>query len=1395
MKKNYIKQILLSTVFLLSIIGIGSKVYAQTEESYCIIGCNDNTFVWSDEPNTLEYDNMVSGFHSTILREADGTVKVWGQGAAANNQHQLSPLVVSPANGYVYKGEILKVTLASESSTSISGQQFAILTTDGLYAWGGTGRLFSTTVKNNSTFGKVNVANMINTNEFGLPTGVNPLDVKMMFGSYKTLGIVTCNGQAWMLSDMGGKNGQGTNEDRGATWTRVQTASNTNLTNVVAMRGTYNAMMALTSGGEVYTWGTGTYLGNNSVASNSNRYATKMTLPTGVTPKMIGMTYNRQVRTQQGNSYYLLSTNGDLYALGNNNSRQLGDFSTTSRNTWVRVRSNNSTNMSKIIWFSPNEHCYAGHAAVSALTEDGKLWSWGSNNGQMIGGGTDLTGKDPIYMGRGLADTDNLIAVETGGHTTMVVRECSMKYGYIGHRTRGSMGDGTSASVFESNFNFEYTAEINLCGAPTAPVVQGLLKICDGNNVDLEDARFENVALDADLVWSFDPEGQDVLTKEQSSSVGPGTYYAAYEGNTCAVIPTTKVEVRYLERGEEGFNQCTMADLYTEIDYSIEGIANASTGSIGDEIVYTVTAGNYGPKDADGGVFTFTVPVGVDITDPENIPSVIGCGGKSVPLNYNAATRTFRSELNLPDGCFITYTFTGTLNGLLGSKTAESTILRPDGVYDSDASNKEDTTPTNPHYECYNDENSGDAISCNNIQEVTFILLGECIDELLYFEDFGRTTGAINSGRTDWSSKKSLSIDGISFTNNRNGAVGGATSSYLFAPGFNDSRYGAANVPPHNNTISVARIKGGYYAVLPPGYVQMGIPESDPWHEGLWDPNASSNDPTIANSNYDWTPAWDHEKAIRDASGAINTSAFLVRGAASASQSIKPFYEFDVPGMIANGETYTLSMYSYVTYHDKDYMIMDVIDKNTGFIYASVPLTYPGLPDLPPGANPEGFSLGWVPLQASVKFDSQDCETDIDGKAVKIAIRGSQDRALESGKGFGHTLIDDISFTKRSVSCNVPATDITCEDACYIDVSGSGYKWAFIDGELTNGNTVEETFVQPGTDGGFVMDIYYLDNSFNMEINGVLLHHRELELGQGVSNSPPNVRFKSDKQQWVDGADISMIWRINQGISIDFDDIHSNPTPVIRVVIDRWGNAKMYGIRVTHGVLEELEVFNPDNQSQVENLNVVHWVTDSTISNANEIIVRQNVASATAMTVYGYGQNQKDCETCTIEKEGVYNDSNGDGFAHVGETITYTFAVKNAGDMDIHDVEIIDPLFGFTIKLDENTHLPTQEGVTFTGDINENGVLNRNETWTFTVDYKITSEDIFTNKGVYNRAEVKGIGKMQDSDRTISELSTDPTPYTENDEGWDPERPFHTYVPLKGSGMLITNPMIRQKTK
>src|SRR5690606_3495433 len=50
-----------------------------------------------------------------------------------------------------------------------------------------------------------------------------------------------------------------------------------------------------------------------------------------------------------------------------------------------------------------------------------------------------------------------------------IIKNNSKKYGYVGHRVNGSMGDGTSTNTNENEYNFADTPEIDLCGAPVAP--------------------------------------------------------------------------------------------------------------------------------------------------------------------------------------------------------------------------------------------------------------------------------------------------------------------------------------------------------------------------------------------------------------------------------------------------------------------------------------------------------------------------------------------------------------------------------------------------------------------------------------------------------------------------------------------------------------------------------------------------------------------------------------------------------------------------------------------------------------------------------------------------------------------------------------------------------------
>jgi len=448
---------------------------------YCVSGdCNPNTFLNASDPNTIEYDNMVSNYHDTMMRNSEGKLFVWGDRMANDGtSHLLVPTEVNSTNYPTLTGDILKFTGGGSGNTITSNSQSIVLTTDGLFAWRVQGKLIASGLTSSAAFQSVSIGTYgVNggaPKADGLPDGVAPEDVKMLFGTDRTLALTTCSGEAWVLAQRGNLYGDSATDNTAndMLWHRVHVDPSTTLDNVVAIRGgsfgggVSQTLMALTATGEVYTWGTRTRLGNGTAVA-ARSFATPMTLPAGITPKMIGFSVD---------AYYILGTNGNVYALGENNNRQLGNFSTTDSNVWVQVQKSASAGdyLTDVVYISPNEH-HSAQPAINILTADGRLWAWGNNSSQMLGGSgtsinpTEMPGSipstDPYDIGK-LNWTDKVIAVETGGHTSMIVKDNSKKYGYVGHRINGSMGDGTSTTAEENEYNFGDTPEIDLCGAPT----------------------------------------------------------------------------------------------------------------------------------------------------------------------------------------------------------------------------------------------------------------------------------------------------------------------------------------------------------------------------------------------------------------------------------------------------------------------------------------------------------------------------------------------------------------------------------------------------------------------------------------------------------------------------------------------------------------------------------------------------------------------------------------------------------------------------------------------------------------------------------------------------------------------------------------------------------------
>ncbi|CAM3493393.1 hypothetical protein ELOC111193_07990 [Elizabethkingia occulta] len=150
---------------------------------------------------------------------------------------------------------------------------------------------------------------------------------------------------------------------------------------------------------------------------------------------------------------------------------------------------------------------------------------------------------------------------------------------------------------------------------------------------------------------------------------------------------------------------------------------------------------------------------------------------------------------------------------------------------------------------------------------------------------------------------------------------------------------------------------------------------------------------------------------------------------------------------------------------------------------------------------------------------------------------------------------------------------------------------------------VAQDFSFPATDFGFVFDIYSLDNSFNLTINGVQLAVNEIQFQVGNATYPQNIKFQ-DGSAWQYG-----------GIPPIYNMTGTKDTPLVRVVIGKDGSVSMFGSKVSNGPLFPL-VLNGNS------FNKITWNT----TGSNTVRATQRVEGATNMSGQGTG---KKIITCT----------------------------------------------------------------------------------------------------------------------------------------------------------------------
>lgn len=376
-------------------------------------------------------DDLMTAFaHGVIARTATGYI-AWGNvtkpnGASSTGVRILgTPEEITPANGYNYTGKILLATGGNHDQGTTN--QTILLTTDGLFVFGTEGAVIHASLTSSSSVQSI-----------ALPSGLTVADIQKITATCHSFALLTKSGDAYVMGANYFSYGDGSSSTD-ANWHKVDVPKP--LVNIkVGAIG--NLAFAQASDGTLYTWGKETYLGDGSAAADRTTPAVMaplVALPDEVLPAQIalGSAYT-------SGAYHVLGRDGKVYSIGHNGNGQMGNGTTTGPQlTWTIAQTSSGNDLTDIVFINANDNSSAPatNSSVSAINDQGQLYSWGYNGSYTIG---FPAGADQKYAGIPTNTSGKAIRyVENGYHITPVI-DSQGNICNVGHNAEGAFGDGTS---------------------------------------------------------------------------------------------------------------------------------------------------------------------------------------------------------------------------------------------------------------------------------------------------------------------------------------------------------------------------------------------------------------------------------------------------------------------------------------------------------------------------------------------------------------------------------------------------------------------------------------------------------------------------------------------------------------------------------------------------------------------------------------------------------------------------------------------------------------------------------------------------------------------------------------------------------------------------------------
>lgn len=260
---------------------------------------------------------------------------------------------------------------------------------------------------------------------------------------------------AWGVNNEG-QIGDGT-QNYASTITAVNTSGALNGKTVVAMAGGYHHSLALTTEGQVYSWG------SNGAGQLGNGARPSGNLPGEI--DMTGALAGKTIRAIAANNEtsLVLASDGRVYGWGLNSFGELGNGTSNSAVNPTAVNMDGALAGKTVTLIAVGRH----HSLV--LASDGKLYAFGRNEDGELGIGNAGISRSEVPVAvdmSGALAGKTVVAIACGDHHNIVLTSDGKLYSW-GSNFTGQLGDGSTIGRY-------VPVEVDMTGALASETIQSI---------------------------------------------------------------------------------------------------------------------------------------------------------------------------------------------------------------------------------------------------------------------------------------------------------------------------------------------------------------------------------------------------------------------------------------------------------------------------------------------------------------------------------------------------------------------------------------------------------------------------------------------------------------------------------------------------------------------------------------------------------------------------------------------------------------------------------------------------------------------------------------------------------------------------------------------------------